>query len=274
VLAVAPLAPENQVVAVNIGGQGANLAGISPYVFSTIELGTLDVQVLATYMWKQGIRTIATAFVNNATGQPNAALMKQQWLQLGGTVLAEVSWSPNAVDFGSQVAVIQSKSPQGIYLAGQPNEAAYFVKQIRAAGSKSSIFSYQGIESPEMLSVAGAAANGIVYTAPHLDLQSPDAPTKVFLDELKKSFGADALTPTVRLSAQGYDGANVVIETMRQAPADFTGKHLHDQILKTRTFQQITGVIKFANDGTVSKTISLNRVENGKYVTFQTITPQ
>ena len=168
--ATAPLATQSKMVLFNTGAQSSKMAGISPYVFSVLQLSDFDTGVLSRYALKElGYKKIATLYVNNDTGTFNQAAFTKAFEAGGGKIVASETFKPNETTYGVQLAKIRAAQPDAIYIVGTPAELPFAVRQTRQMAPNTPILSYAGIESKEFLDAAGTAANGIIYTTTAYD---------------------------------------------------------------------------------------------------------
>jgi branched-chain amino acid transport system substrate-binding protein len=262
VKATAPLATQRKTLLLNSGGQGGDLAGISPYLFHTIELGPYDVKVISDYMWQQGLRTIATGAVNNETGLPNAKEMQRVWEGLGGTVVKNVTWNQGDVNFGAQAALLKDAAPEAIYLSPSADEAPSVVKQLRESGVTAPLFSYVVVQGESMLET-GEAAEGITYTAPAFD--AADESAREFAEKFNERFGSE---PDSR-AALAYD-AMLVLKTAYEKAGSFTVDEAAEALRSLDApIEGTAGALEFGEDGTAVKAVAIKQIKDGEFVTLE-----
>lgn len=260
--AAAPVATQRKTLLLNSGGQGGDLAGISPYLFHTIELGPYDVKVISDYMWSQGIRKIATGAVNNETGLPNAKEMERVWKSLGGTVAQQVTWNQGDVNFGTQAALLKDAQPDAIYLSPSSEEAPAVVKQLRDSGVTAPLFSYVVVQGDAMLKT-GAAAEGITYTAPHFD--PADERASAFAEEYEKRYDE----PPDSRAALAYD-AMLVLKAAYDKAGSFSPEDAAEALRSLDApVEGTAGDLEFNADGTAIKEVSVKQIKDGEFVTVE-----
>ena len=264
--AIAPLADQKQIVNMNVGAQAPTMAGIGKYTFSVLQLADFDIRVLTRYAFgTMGLKSAALLYINNDTGKFNQAEFAKTFLAQGGTVVATEAFKPAETNYGAQLAKIRAASPAAIYIIGTPAEMPFAVKQARAMLPGVQILGYAGIESQEFLEAAGEAAEGIVYTTTAFDPSATTPAVKTFVAPYRALKGSDPKSPYIGF---GYD-AMTIVDTALKKTGGKAGEALRDAIYAIRSFPGVTGDNVFQDNGTVSKSIAVKKVD-GK--TFKVVT--
>src|SRR5712691_7388904 len=90
-------------------------------------------------------------------------------------------------NFDPILTPIKAKNPDLIYFGGIYDQGAPFFKQAREKGLKAKFLGPDGMDSSDMVKIAGKAAIGMYYTTAAAPASSPQA--KQFGEEFKKKFG-------------------------------------------------------------------------------------
>jgi branched-chain amino acid transport system substrate-binding protein len=90
-------------------------------------------------------------------------------------------------NFDPIITPIKAKNPDLIYFGGIYDQAAPFFKQAREKGVKSKFLGPDGLDSSDLVKIAGKAVVGMYYTTAAAPASSPLA--KQFVEEYKKKFG-------------------------------------------------------------------------------------
>lgn len=268
--AIAPLATQNKLVVMNTGAQSSNMAGISPYVFSVLQLSDFDTGVLSRYALETlGYKKIATLYVNNDTGTFNQAAFTKSFEAAGGEIVAAETFKPNETSYGVQLAKIRAAQPDAIYIVGTPAELPFAVRQTRQMAPDVPVLSYAGIESKEFLDAAGDAANGIVYTTTAFDPASDKQNVKDFVAAYTAVNGQ---APTSPYAGYGYDAIMIAAAALEKTGGK-SGEPMAKAILEIKNFPGVTGDNQFRDDGTVAKAVAIRKVEDGKFTTITIVQP-
>src|SRR5574341_439949 len=91
---------------------------------------------------------------------------KARFTELGGTLVLEDSYDDKATDFSAQIAKVKAlpQQPDFYYIAAMPYNVGPVGKQFRDAGLTGPIVGGDGYDTPDILSVAGDAANGVWFS--------------------------------------------------------------------------------------------------------------
>ena len=269
--ATAPLATQSKTVMFNTGAQSAKMAGISPFVFSVLQLSDFDTGVLARYAFKDlGYKKIATLYVNNDTGVPNQTSFSKAFEAAGGQIVAAEAFKPNETSYGVQLAKIRAAQPDAIYLVGTPAELPFAARQARQMAPNLPLLSFAGIESKEFLDAAGAAANGIIYTTTAYDPHSDAQNVKDFVAAYKAKNNGEV--PTSPYAGYGYDAMMIAAAALKQTNGQ-TGTAMADAIKQTKKFPGVTGDNVFRDDGTVAKAVAIRKIDGDHFTTIAVIQP-
>ncbi len=90
-------------------------------------------------------------------------------------------------NFDPIITPIKAKNPDLVYFGGIYDQGAPFFKQAREKGVKSKFLGPDGLDSSDLVKIAGKAVVGIYYTTAAAPSTSPQA--KQFGDDFKKKFG-------------------------------------------------------------------------------------
>ena len=114
-------------------------------------------------------------------------------------------------------------------------------------------------EDPDVLKVAGAAAEGVHYSYPAYNPESKDKEVVAFSNAYKSKFGEK---PDI-YAALSYDTARIVVNAIRSGgnDADAIKKYLY----ATKNYQGATGLTSFDSNGDVVKDIGIKKVQSGSF---------
>ncbi len=181
----------------------------------------------------------------------------------------------NDKDYSAQIARLKDKMKSekidAIYIGATPGNVGLIIKQIRDAGINLPILGEDGFDTPEMVKVAGKAAEGTIF-ATHVSLDvPPNDRVKKFIEAYQKEYGRK---PENAFAALGYDAMMLLAEAIKRAGStDPTAiKNALEQI---KGFPAVTGTISYSPQNHVpQKAVSVLQVKNGKFVTLEQLTPE
>lgn len=128
-------------------------------------------------------------------------------------VLASFSFQTGDRDFTAQLTQIKSLNPDIIFAPNEYAEEAAILQQAKQLGITSQFLAGDSADVPELAQIAGANANGFMYTAQfHPDAYTtPEA--KKFIDGFRAEYNIDPET----FSVTGYDAYMMLLDGIERA---------------------------------------------------------
>lgn len=262
-LAIVPIADRNEVVLMSPSASNPDLSGSSPYFFRVWPSDTAEGARTAEIGYEQlGLRTFAVFYGNNdyAVGLKDVFIPRIE--ELGGEIVAIEAYNEGDTDFRTQLAQIAALAPDGIYMAGYYREFARILNQARELGIEAQFLSCGTFPEPEILELAGDAAEGVVYVQPYFNRESSERVVQDFVRAYEEKFGIE----TGVYAAHGYDAAAVVCHVIEAG--NTTSEEIRTALLELSDFPGVTGETTFIEGGDVIKPLRVMTVENGQFVDF------
>lgn len=181
-------------------------------------------------------------------GQGVAESFRNEAKKLGMKVLG-FDGTEERANFAPMIIPMKAKNPALVYFGGIYHQGGLLLKQMREKGVKAMFMGPDGVDSEEMVKIAGAAAVGSYYTsvAPPRDA-TPE--TAAFAKKYKQRFGKDIEA----FGLYGYDATLVGIKAMEQWLKANPGKkpsraEVSAAVRNIKGFKGVTGSIEFDNKG-------------------------
>lgn len=222
----------------------------------------------ATYAKKQ--LNVKNAFVihdKTAYGQGLADQVKAQFEKDGVQVLGYEGITAGEKDYSAVINQLMAKNPDMIFFGGIYPEGGIIIKQAREKGYKGTFMGGDGIDSPDMIKIAGPAAEGVYFTSIAGDVTQTEEGKK-WAEEYKKTMNK----PVGTFSVYGYDSMNVILNGLSEAiKANGGKKPTREQVLeavhKTKDFQGQFTKVTFDDKGDNEfADVFIYKYENGKSV--------
>jgi branched-chain amino acid transport system substrate-binding protein len=160
-----------------------------------------------------------------------------------GTPIGSDKVQEKQTNFSSTVGKVKNSGADAVFYGGYTNEAAPFLKQLRAAGVTAKFIAGDGVNDPAFPTGAGATeSEGAVVTCPCLP---SDKSKGTFQADFKAKYGA---APGV-YAAEGWDATTVFLDAFK------AGKNTRKDILDFVTAYDKDGVtkrIKFDDKGEIT----------------------
>ncbi len=181
-------------------------------------------------------------------GQGVADNFRNEAKKLGMNVLGYDGTEERA-NFSPMINPLKAKNPALVYFGGIYHQGGLLLKQLREKGVNAKFMGPDGLDSAEMVKIAGAAAVGSYYTSV---AGPPDAypETAAFAKKFKQRFGKDIES----FGMYGYDATLVGIKAMEGWLKANPGKkpsrtEVSTAVRKLKGFKGVTGPIEFDNKG-------------------------
>ena len=181
-------------------------------------------------------------------GQGVADSFRNEAKKLGMNVMGFEGTEERA-NFAPMIIPMKAKNPALVYFGGIYHQGGLLLKQMREKGVKAMFMGPDGVDSEEMVKIAGAAAVGSYYTsvAPPRDA-TPE--TAAFAKKYKQRFGKDIEA----FGLYGYDATLVGIKAMEQWLKANPSKKpsradVSAAVRNIKGFKGVTGSIEFDNKG-------------------------
>jgi branched-chain amino acid transport system substrate-binding protein len=218
----------------------------------------------AYFLWDKGIEYTTLL----------GGYFKSRFTELGGTIALEDSYDDNATDFSSQITKIKAlnPAPDFYYVAAMPYNIGPLVKQFRDAGITGPIVGGDGYDTPDLVKVAGAAADNVFFTTHALmDATGGTDGIKKFITDYKAEYGND---PENAFAALGYDTVNLLVDAIKRAGSTDSAA-VKSAIESTKDFPGITGAITFSADSHVpQKGVTVIAVKGGAFTLGAEVVPE
>ncbi|HWQ80256.1 MAG TPA: branched-chain amino acid ABC transporter substrate-binding protein [Anaerovoracaceae bacterium] len=193
-----------------------------------------------------------TAFIihdKTTYGQGVADEWRGQYEAGGGTVLGYEGITQGESDFSAVEELVRAADPDIIYFGGIYPEGSLLIKQLNDKGIDVKFMGADGMDSAEVITIAGDAAIGTYYTSAAADINATDA-GKAFAEKYAAKFSKQPEA----YSSYGYDAMNVMLDAIAKTINDNGGeKPTRDQVTvavrATSGFQGVAVNVTFDDKG-------------------------
>jgi branched-chain amino acid transport system substrate-binding protein len=223
-------------------------------------------KVLGDYaVGKLGAKNIAIIDDRTAYGQGLADEFEKAAKAAGANIVTREFTGTDKTDFNAILTSIKGKQPDLIFYGGMDSQAGPMLKQVKNLGITAKYLAGDGVQTAELVKLAGDAAEGAYASSPGVPLASMPG-GQAFSEKYKAKFDVD-----IQLYAPyAYDATNVMLEAMKKADSTDPAKYL--PALAGITYQGVTGNIAFDENGDIKGgSISLYEVKGGKWEYLETV---
>ncbi|MCP4623620.1 MAG: ABC transporter substrate-binding protein, partial [bacterium] len=204
---------------------------------------------------------VAIVFDSESSAKRTIESFHGRAVELGIKIVTEKSYYGWQEDFKHLIsALMRGDEFDLLFLGGEIPSAAIFIHQLRAMGMKKPILSTDYIDSPELWSIAGDAADE-TYVPTVFYPYLPDPPTRYFNKAFRVEYGFAPDT----WAAQGYDAAHLLGYAIAQSRS-IDPITISNSIRFIEDWQGATGSYTFkVNGGIEEKPVYVKVVKGNKF---------
>jgi branched-chain amino acid transport system substrate-binding protein len=268
-LEAAPIAQAAKIPLISPGATNVAVTQKGAYVFRVCFVDDFQGTVMAKFA-RETLKLRRAAILSSASSAQSVGLAKffrAGFAGGGATVVAAQKYHEGDKDFRAQLTAIKAAGADGVFIPGYYVEAALICKQARDLGLTVPLFGIDGWESPDLIKLAGAAAEG-GYFSTHYSPENSSPRVVDFNRRFRQRWGA----PSDSLSALGYDAAMLAIDAIRRAGST-EGPKIRDALAATKDYAAITGTITFDTQRNPTKSAVVLQVKNGQFVFVESVDP-
>lgn len=258
VMAIAPIAEKTKTVVMAIA-ISPEISKAGDYIFRIQPSAQLYAEALAPYLFDEaGVRKLAILYVNNDFGVSQAASMRHYFESRGGKIVLEKGFPSGTTDFRAELAELRDVSPDAVFVPAY-TEVALFLKQAREMRIHSLFAASVPFENPDILRIAGSAAEGVVYPY-HYAPDPTNEQDRVFRAKFTQRYAEEP----DGFAALAYDATRIIVTVMRTRGT--SPDQIKEGLYGVRDFMGVTGKTTFDSNGDVIKPIIIKTVTNGHFV--------
>lgn len=264
--AVAPEADRVKVVILSPTATNYKLKDAGDFFFRVCPSDTLQGRLLAKMAYENlGSRKVAVLYMNTDYGVGLQQVFAPEFERLGGKVVASEAFSQGGTDFRTQLTKIKQQSPDLIFMPSNYSEAAAILKQAKELGVNAKFLGGDGSFDPELIKLAGNAAEGFTLSTMAFGDTSHPAVAD-FFKKYKDKFNEDP-TP---FAALWYDALKTAAAALDGVAPDASGAANYSsdiirQALYKVKYRGVTGETEFDQFGEVTKPFTLYVVKDGQF---------
>lgn len=189
--------------------------------------------------------------------------MKKQAEKMGLEVVTTQTFQKGQSDYNAQLTKIKSLNPDVILCSALYNEGAVIMDQARKLGITVPFVGGNGFNSPEVIKIAGKAADGLIVATPWF-AGKEDPKIKEFIKNYKAEYGIEP----DQFAAQAYDALYIYAEALKNA-GEADRDAFRDALAEIKGFEGILGKFSFDKEGDVEMTPTVITIKNGKFQLFE-----
>ncbi len=265
----AQVAQQNKVPMLTSSATNPDVTKVGNFIFRACFIDPFQGLVMAKFM-TETLKVKKAAIMRDIKSDYSVGLSDNfaaKLKELGGEIVADVSYQEGDIDFKSQLTSLKGKNPDVIFIPGYYGEVALVAKQLKELGMKQPMLGGDGWSSPDLFKIAKEAINGH-YFSNHYTTESKDPKTMKFVQEFKTKFNE---TPDV-MAALAYDATYMMAEAIKNTKA-VTSENIREELSKIKDFHGVTGKMSMDANRDAVKSAVVVRVEGEEYKLVTEISP-
>lgn len=228
---------------------------------------------------KLDLRTFAVFYPNSPYGLHFKNLFTQEMVRRGKKISGSVAYHEDQTDFAQEIKgffkvenLQKSGSPKkmeeefkpnvsvdGLFIPDTHDRVGVLLSQMAYYDIKGTTFlGTNAWNGPGLLSIGGNSADGAMYVDAFFKRDSSPAVTH-FVEAFRKTYQRDPET----LEALSYDGAKLLKDIL-QSKTVSSPLQMNEELRQIKTFQGISGLKGFGENGKMIRTLLILRVNKGQ----------
>jgi branched-chain amino acid transport system substrate-binding protein len=163
-------------------------------------------------------------------------------------------------DFTAQLSAIMAAKPDVLYMPNYYTEVALSCRQAVELGLNVPIFSADGAQAEELISIGGKDVEGVIFIGHFAKEAAASELAKQYIETYEKDTGKDASA----FDALGADAYFILLDAVERAKS-FEGPKIREALASTKDFPAVSGSINIGEDGNAVKDAVLIHVKDGKF---------
>ncbi|PID05128.1 MULTISPECIES: ABC transporter substrate-binding protein [unclassified Sporosarcina] len=262
---VGPEADLNGVPILGTSNTAEGIPQLGEYVFRNSIPETLAIPAsVQKAIDKYGAKKVAILYGNDDVfTKAGYDTMKQVAEDLDLEVLTTETFQLGQSDYKAQLTKIKSLNPDLVLASALYNEGAVILDQARKMGIDVPFVGGNGFNSPEVIKIAGDAANGLIVATPWFS-KKDDEKVKKFVEDYEAAYGMEP----DQFAAQAYDGFYVMAEAIKNA-GETDRDAIRDALAEIKDFEGVLGNMSFDEEGDIIMEPTVLIIEGDEYVVFE-----
>jgi branched-chain amino acid transport system substrate-binding protein len=263
-LKIAPICEENEVVLLSPTASSPKITDAGEYVFRNYPSDILEGTSMADFARDLGLERLVVFAVNNEFGHGLKDVFVEKYPSKFRSILETFEFDEgDAAALAEAVEITKGLDPDGIYVVGYVTDLAEIVSMLREAGIDAIAMGSSSITG-DIVRLAGAAAENLVYPQPSFDLTTDDPNMQAFIQAYRAKYNEEP----DRFAAHGYDSLMLLMNAMKFNDSPHPND-VKSGLGNTHDFQGASGRIGFDQNGDVVQYPRLFIIRDGAPVSYE-----
>ncbi|MDD4599480.1 MAG: ABC transporter substrate-binding protein [Negativicutes bacterium] len=261
--AIGPIANQSGVPIMGTSTTAEGITEIGEYVFRNALPESLAIpQAVKKAQQKLGLKKVAIMYSNNNDWAVSSFKTFEQAVKNNGIeVLTIETFADKDTDFSAQLTKIATLKPDAIMVSGLYQEAGLILKKAREMGITVPFVGNNGFNSPQLVKIAGASAEGAIVASPWFPSKD-DEKVKKFVTAYKAKYGKEP----DQFAAQAYDALYIMADALEKSGSTTDRAKLKNSLKIVKDFQGVTGKFAFDEKRNPAMEVTVLVVKEGNFV--------
>ncbi len=262
VLSIAPKAEQRKIVIMTPAASSPLITEAGDYIFRNVASDLYEATLMADAVVNTFKKDrVAIAYINNDYGNGVSKKFAEGLKRNGRDLIISEAYEEGRTDFRTVILKLKKANPDAIYIVGY-KEIAYFIKQLKEQGINSSLFTTAIFEDPEIISIAGNSAEGIIFTTFYLDEDSKEQRTRDFFHNYERKYN---VKPD-GYAATSYDATYLIAQAIKNEGV--TSDSVKKGLYEIKDFPGLLGNFSIDKNGDVVLPIRMKTIKEGQLINF------
>ncbi len=265
-LAAAPIFQRSKVPMIAAYAVNPGIPATGDYIFQQDFTGTVQGRAGAVVLDGEGVKKVAIVAVKNDFGEAIVDGFTEQAEKLGMDIVATDFNQFGEKDFSPILKRDLAKGADGFYMVEYAAEGQQFIRAWNQLQIDKPLLGTEGIDTTtQFIQPVGKEADGMLFTT-SLNRDSENEQTQKFIKDFTDEYGH---APDM-VAATTYDSFFVMANAIKNEGT--SSDDIKSGIAGTKDFQAVTGkIVKYNDTGAVIKAVEVQKIENGKVVSYSEI---
>lgn len=263
-LSIAPIVEKDSIILMSPTASAVEFSKFGDHVFRIYPSDSYDGDFLADFSFnKLQSKSVAIVSVDAASTVEISKVFSDKFKSLGGKISSTNNYKQGERNFRAILQKLKSDSSEVVFIPGYIDDISTLLKQSKELGLNKVYVSISTVYDKKLIEIAGAASEGLIFSAPSYDPNNMNSETKEFV---KHYTDINNTTPDI-LAAYGYDVVKISYNAISNSPNRFLSEIITN-LYKTKDFPGVTGNTSFDKNGDVVKQLKILTVRNGAFVEY------
>jgi branched-chain amino acid transport system substrate-binding protein len=268
-LAIAPVCEENRVILMSPSSSAPDITEAGEYIYRNFPSDILEGTSMARFARDLGLERVVVFALSNQFGEGLTDVFTQQYESRFREVVKVFQFEESQEGgFVEMIREAKALDPDGVYIISYVQELVGLLQEMHAQDFRAVTMGSASVTA-DAVSMAGEAAEDLVYPQPGFDSGSTDPAVVAFVKDYTEKYGEAPDT----YAAHGYDALKLLILAMEKGG----GSHPEDLrmgLAHINDYKGAAGQTSFDESGDVVRYPRILIVRQGKPVPYDEFVDQ